>query len=324
MRLKDLYAKAIQAGIENDPRGKDAVLRELDRRKKDFDDLKKAEKDFFDQESLTNPYSDSRILFGPDDETIQSILAGIDIDVGEILLADNLRSKGKKVDLLISHHPSGRALADLFAVMQMQADIFSVFGVPINIAEGLMDGRMKEVERRLMPANHMRAVDAARLIGIPFLCLHTPADNMVTTYLQRLFDEQKPYYLADVLDSLKNIPEYKTAGLQSVGPKIVLGSKRRKAGKIFVDMTGGTEGAREIFKSLSNSGVSTIVGMHISEEHRKEAEKNHMNVIVAGHIASDNLGLNLLLDEMLQGSSCEIIECSGFRRFSRQIAEQPE
>ncbi len=324
MRLKDLYAKAIQAGIDNDPRGKNAVLRELDRRKKDFDDLKKAEKDFFDQESLTNPYSDSRILFGPDDETIQSILAGIDIDVGEILLADNLRSKGKKVDLLISHHPSGRALADLFAVMQMQADIFSVFGVPINIAEGLMDGRIKEVERRLMPANHMRAVDAARLIGIPFICLHTPADNMVTTYLQRSFDEQKPYYVADVLDSLKNIPEYRTAGLQSVGPKIVLGSKRRKAGKIFVDMTGGTEGAREIFKSLSNSGVSTIVGMHISEEHRKEAEKSHMNVIVAGHIASDNLGLNLLLDEMLQGSSCEIIECSGFRRFSRRTTEQSE
>lgn len=324
MRLKDLYAKAIQAGINNDPRGKDAVLRELDRRKKDFDDLKQAEKDFFDQESLTNPYSDSRILFGPDDETVQGILAGIDIDVGEILLADNLRSKGKKVDLLISHHPSGRAYADLFTVMQMQSDILSVFGVPINIAEGLMDGRIKEVERRLMPANHMRAVDAARLIGIPFLCLHTPADNMVTTYLQRFFDEQKPYYLADVLESLKNIPEYRTAGLQSVGPKIVLGSKRRKAGKIFVDMTGGTEGAREIFKSLSNSGVSTIVGMHISEEHRKEAEKNHMNIVVAGHIASDNLGLNLLLDEALKGSSCEIIECSGYRRFSRQIAEKPE
>ena len=147
---------------------------------------------------------------------------------------------------------------------------------------------------------------------------------MVTTYLQRFFDEQKPYYVADVLDILKNIPEYRTAGLQSVGPKIVLGSKRRKAGKIFVDMTGGTEGAREIFKSLSNSGVSTIVGMHISEEHRKEAEKSHMNVIVAGHIASDNLGLNLLLDEMLKGSSCEIIECSGFRRFSRRTAEQSE
>jgi hypothetical protein len=180
-----------------------------------------------------------------------------------------------------------------------------------------MDARIKEVERKLMPANHTRAVDAARILGIPFLCLHTAADNMVASYLQRLFDEKKPYFLSDVLDILKDIPEYKSAGIHSVGPKIVLGSKNRKAGKIFVDMTGGTEGAKEIFESLTNSGVNTIVAMHISEDHRKEAEKNHMNVIVAGHISSDNLGLNLLIDEISKGDSLEILECSGFKRFSR-------
>jgi hypothetical protein len=55
----------------------------------------------------------------------------------------------------------------------------------------------------------------------------------------------------------------------------------------------------------------------MSEDHRKEAEKSHMNVIVAGHISSDTLGLNLLLDEISKDNSLEIIECSGFRRFSR-------
>ena len=34
---------------------------------------------------MQNPYSDSRILFGKSDEEIGSILAGIDIDVGEIM-----------------------------------------------------------------------------------------------------------------------------------------------------------------------------------------------------------------------------------------------
>jgi hypothetical protein len=42
-----------------------------------------------------------------------------------------------------------------------------------------------------------------------------------------------------------------------------------------------------------------------------------MNVIVAGHISSDNLGLNLLIDEISKGDSLEILECSGFKRFSR-------
>ena len=317
MRLRDLYQKAIDTGIENDPRGKDIVFKDLRRRKKEFDELKTGENDFFDPESLHNPYSDSRILHGSDDMAVNTVLAGIDIDVGEILLADNLRSKGRKIDLLLSHHPSGKALAALYSVMQMQSDILNIFGVPINIAESLMDGRIKEIERKLLPANHTRAVDAARLLDIPFLCLHTPADNMVASYLQRLFDQKKPYVLSDILDILKEIPEYKFASTNNVGPKIILGSISRKAGTIFVDMTGGTEGAKDIFESLTNSGVNTLVAMHISEEHLKEAEKSHLNIIVAGHISSDNLGLNLLFDAISKDDPFEILECSGFRRFRR-------
>jgi hypothetical protein len=317
MKLKDIYQKAIETGMHNDPRGSDVVMKDIEQKKKSYDELKPDEKDFFDMESLQNPYADSRILFGTGDEEIRTALAGIDIEVGEVLLADSLRSKGKRVDLLLAHHPEGRAYANLYDVMRMQSDILNRFGVPINIAEDLMDGRIKEIERRLLPANHSRAVDAARLLGIPFLCLHTPADNMVTSYLQRLFDEKKPYLVADVMSILKDIPEYKDAGLHTVGPSVFLGAKNRKAGKIFVDMTGGTEGSKEIFESLTTGGVSTIVAMHLSEDHRKEAEKNHLNVVIAGHISSDNLGLNLLLDEVTRGNAIDILECSGFKRFSR-------
>ncbi len=317
MTLKELYNKAISTGIENDPRSKEFVLKELESRKKDFEKLKDDEKEFFDNETLNNPYSDSRILNGTGEEKIKSALIGIDIEVGEILLADSLKAKGRGVDLLLSHHPEGRAYANLYSVMQMQSDILHRFRVPINIAEDLMEGRIEEVERRLMPVNHTRAVDAAKLLGIPFMCLHTPADNMVATYLQKIFDEKKPYKISDVLDILKNIPEYKTAAFNGAGPKILIGSKNRKAGKIFVDMTGGTEGSKEIFSSLTASGVNTIVGMHLGEEHRKEAEKNHLNVVIAGHISSDNLGLNLLLDELSKNNPLEIVECSGFKRVSR-------
>ncbi len=317
MKLIELYKRAISIGIDNDPRGKEAVSKELEYREKDFDTLKQDEKEFFDQESKQNPYSDSRVLNGTGEEDIRSILVGIDIEVGEVLLCDSLRSKGRVVDLLLSHHPEGRAYANLYSVMQMQSDILHRFGVPINIAEDLMEGRIKEVERKLMPVNHTRAVDAARLLGIAFMCLHTPADNMVATYLQRLFDEKKPYKVSDVLDILRGIPEYREAGYNGAGPKILIGSKSRRAGKIFVDMTGGTEGAKEIFESLTSSGINTIVAMHLSEDHRKEAEKNHLNVVIAGHISSDNLGLNLLLDELSRGTSLEILECSGFRRISR-------
>ena len=318
MKLSDFYKKAISTGMENDPRGKDIIFKELERKKKDYENLKPKEKETFDAESLENPYSDSRILNGTGDEKIKTALVGIDIEVGEVLLAETLKSKNIQVDLIMSHHPEGGAYANLYSVMYMQSDILNRFGVPINIAESLMEGRIKEVERRLMPANHTRAVDAAKLLDMPFICLHTPADNMVASHLQKLFDDKKPYTIDDVIELLKEIPEYREAEKNNAGPKLLLGAKNRKAGKVFVDMTGGTEGSKEIFQSLSLSGINTIVAMHLGEDHRKEAEKNHVNVVIAGHIASDNLGINLLLDRMTESENIKILECSGFRRISRR------
>jgi hypothetical protein len=317
MKLSELYKKAISTGIDNDPRGKETVARELAQARKKYEELKPKEQETFDAESLENPYSDSRVLFGNGDEEIKHIMVGIDIDTGELLLADRLRSNGRAVDLVMSHHPGGEAFGNLFSVMHMQADILRIYGVPINIAEALMEGRASEIERRLMPANHARTVDSARLLNLPFMCLHTAADNMVAIFLQKLFDEKKPYLLEDITELLREIPEYKEAVKYNAGPKVLLGSDKRKAGKIFVDMTGGTEGSKEVFESLTLGGINTIVGMHFSEEHRKEADARHINVVIAGHISSDTLGMNLLLDGIIGTEELDIIECSGFRRVER-------
>lgn len=316
MTLSEVYKRAVRYGIENDPRGGDAVTRYLIDRKKQFDDLKEKDKEFFDVESLTNPYADTRILNGTGDEEVTSALVGIDIETPEILLADNLKTKGSGIDAIIAHHPEGMPYNNLHDVMSMQADILRTFGVPINVAEDLMEDRISEVKRKLMPVNTSRAVDAARLLEFPFMCVHTPADNMVASYLQNLFDTNKPYALCNVLDMLMEIEEYKDAARSFCAPNILLGSAQRKAGRIFVDMTGGTEGAKDIFQVLSSSGINTIVGMHMSEEHKKEAEKHHINVVIAGHISSDNLGMNLLFDKIFKDSNVVVTGCSGFRRIA--------
>jgi hypothetical protein len=56
--------------------------------------------------------------------------------------------------------------------------------------------------------------------------------------------------------------------------------------------------------------------MHLSEEHRKEAEAANINVVIAGHISSDSLGVNLFLD-VLEKQGIEIVPCSGLIRVSR-------
>jgi hypothetical protein len=237
------------------------------------------------------------------------------MEVGEVLLTDRLNQTGGAIDLIVAHHPEGRPMATLHDVMGMQSGILEKYGVPINVAEDIMEERIREVERRLMSVNHTRAVDGARLLNIPFMCIHTPSDNAVTTYLQSLFDEKKPVLVSDIIGILMEIPEYKKTAVETVSPGVVCGSEKRRAGKVFVDMTGGTGGSKKAFEKLAIAGVGTVVGMHISDDHRKEAEKHHINVIIAGHISSDTLGLNLLFDNMLKG--VEVVSASGFRRIER-------
>lgn len=317
MKLSRIYELAVKAGIEADPRGKETMLKNLAKLKKEYDSFKEKEKADFDKERLVNPYADTRIVHGASSVEIKKILVGIDIEIGEVLLADRLRQIGKKVDLVLSHHPEGSAYANFYEVMSMQADIFGKFGVPINVAEGMLKDRMKEVERRVLPANHTRAVDAARLLGIPLMCCHTPADNHVVGYLQGIFDTKKPETVGEILDILKAIPEYREGIRINAGPRILFGDAKNRTGKIFVDMTGGTEGPKEIFEKLETAGVGTIVAMHLGEEHFKNIQKGHINAVIAGHIQSDNIGLNLLLDKLVAHEKFEFIECSGFKRIAR-------
>ncbi|MCX8093748.1 MAG: NGG1p interacting factor NIF3 [Candidatus Goldbacteria bacterium] len=317
MKLKDIFDVIIQFGIQMDPRGEKEVKEQLKKTKKEFEALSEKDKKFFDMEKLVNPYSDSRIVFD-NGKDVEGVLVGIDIDVAEILLAEKLKEKGKKIDAIISHHPVGRAYARFYDVMDMQADIFSIFGVPISAAEELTEKRKKEVGEKVMPANHYRAYDAAKLLEMSMLNTHTPSDNCVATFLQKKFERAKPQTLGDILDILLEEKEYSEYAKRGVPPVILNGDKKRKVKKVFVDMTGGTEGPKDIYMRLSNAGIDTVVGMHFSEEHKKAVQTANLNCVVAGHISSDTLGMNLILDEVEKKlGKLTIYETSGFIRVKR-------
>lgn len=316
MKLKAIYDLAVKMGIESDPRGKKAVQEQLKRAKEEYGKLSKEEKEEFDKEKLSNPFSDTRILNGVPGAEIKTVLAGIDMEVGEVLLADRLREKGTQIDLILAHHPEARALASLSEVMPMQADIWHKFGVPITVGDALISERVKEVQRAFLPLNHTRPVDAARLLDLPFMCTHTATDNLVTTYLQKMLDKRKPGTVKEIIEEVKNIPEYRWAVRESIGPVILVGDAANRTGKIVVDMTGGTGGPKEVISKLVDAGVGTLVTMHMGEKARKEAEKHHMNVVIAGHASSDSIGMNLFLDE-LEKRKVRVLTCSGLPRIKR-------
>jgi len=312
MTQKEIYNLAIKMGIEADLRGKSMVDKIMKRINQKYEAMPKDQKEEFDKERLTNPYSDSRILVETKKQ-IKRILVGVDMEVGELLLADKLGN----IDLVLSHHPEGCALAGLDDVMKLQADVLNLYGVPINIAENLIHLRMEEVSRGISPINHNESVDAAKLLNMGFMCVHTPCDNLVADFLKKKIEKEKPEFVEDLLKLLKGIPEYKEAMKIGVGPRLFTGNPENHCGKIaLTELTGGTEGSTQIYERLAQAGISTVVAMHMSEKHREEAIKAHINVVIAGHIASDSVGLNLFLDKLAK-QKIEIISCSGLTRIKR-------
>jgi putative NIF3 family GTP cyclohydrolase 1 type 2 len=315
--LQQTYDKFLEMAIKRSPKSKKDIAEKLAKIKDEYKKLEEKKKEYFDKERMHNPFGDSRILVGDAKTKLKRVMVGIDISVGEILLANELSKSGKKIDAVIAHHPEGRGLVDLTSVMDVQEDIAVEDGVPVNIAEKLLQKRVGDLNRALHATNHYQVPQAAQLLGMPFACYHTFADNQCHWFLKSFLTKKKLKTLNDVVDALLELPEYQRAAKLGNKPAIFVGSGDSKVGKMsFSGITGGTSGNKDIYEKMAMAGVGTIIAMHMGEEHKKLAEKYNMNVVVASHMASDSLGMNILMDE-LEKKKVEIVECGGFIRASR-------
>jgi len=316
MTVQQIFDLAVKMGISADPRGEKGVKNYLAHVKKDFADMKPEEKKYFDDESLVNPYDDCRIHNGDKSAPVKRVLAGIDIGSAEILLASQLNERGKKIDLVIAHHPLGKGFADLHGVMDMAVEVYEQLGIPVHLAEKIMEERIKEVSRSVHPANHYKEVDMAKLLNVNLMNTHTVTDNLVNEYLMEFLKKKNPETIGEMMKALLEIPEYSEAKKRGFGPKIFAGSPKNRVGKFLMEMTGGTNPSNKVYEILSKAGISTIVGMHMKDDATTKANENHMNVVVAGHISSDSLGMNLFLDE-LEKKGMEVLTCGGLIRINR-------
>ncbi|SCY18350.1 Nif3-like dinuclear metal center hexameric protein [Alkaliphilus peptidifermentans] len=241
-------------------------------------------------------------------ENIKKVAIGVDMELAEMMLARELG-----VDLVITHHPTGGSpRINLHKVMDNQIDSMVRAGVPINKAQKALSEKKGEVERALHVSNYDRAVSAAKLLKMPFIGIHTPTDILAERKVQKLLDEKfkdnPKATLQDVIDALETLPEYQKTLAK---PVIRVGSKDDYAGKPFVTMAGGTGGGVNVHKAYYEAGVGTLVVMHMPEDVIKAVkEQNSGNVIVAGHMASDSVGINEFA-KALEDKGIEVIRMSG-------------
>jgi len=319
MQLSKLFRRIVELGIEADPRPKKEIENILRKHAEHKKKLEGNEKELFDDERLWNPYSDSRILHGKGTEEVKSLIVGIDVETPELMLVDHLMRGGMKIDAVMMHHPEGRALADLEKVLPMQIDILHSVGVPENIAEGQLRPRMERVWRAIHADNLFRSQRAAELLKITAFNCHTPSDNFVWRFIEKTICTKRFDTLGEILKALLEIPEYKEYARRGNPPIIVNGAKYSRPGKVVAtEFTGGTNGPEEFIESQGRAGVGTILTMHATEKALEKAKEHHVNVIQCSHIASDSIGLNLLLDRLVKEEKMLTVqEFSGFVRVKR-------
>jgi hypothetical protein len=316
MKLAEIYALAIDLGMAADPRGRAAAEQALAAARGAYDQLAAADKLFFDRESLANPYADTRILNGAPEAEIGKLIAGIDIETAELLLVRQLNEAGADIDLVLSHHAHGSAFLGLPQVMRLQPAAWAAAGLPLAQAQELMRPRREEVALKVSGGNYNRTIDAARLLGLPLMCAHTACDNLVNDYLDRLMRQAQPESLADVISLLLQLPEIAAAAADQNPPRLVAGAAGNKAGRIFIDMTGGTAPPNDYYRLAAAAGIGTVICMNAKREAIALAAEAKLNVVSAGHMACDSIGMNLFLDQ-LAARGVEIIAASGLTRVSR-------
>lgn len=316
MQIWDIYKRAIEMGMDADPRGREVVLEDLQARQDEYHESPALDLANVDKAHLPNPYPDTRLLFGAPETEVKHVMMGVDIGPAELMLADRLNQKGAAIDLVIAHHPEGLALTTLAQAMGLQADMFSCCGVPINVAEQILQSEADKITQSIIVDNYNRSVDTARLLELPFMCVHTPADNLVQHFWEQRFAQEQPKRVKDILAMLNQEPEYTEAAKYEAGPQLLAGSENNRVGKIMVDMTGGTDAGPKLYDRLGAAGVGTLVAMHMSNGTLEIMQKHHINVVLAGHMSSDSLGINLFLDA-LEKEGVKITAASGLTRFSR-------
>ena len=204
MKIQEIFELATQVGIDHDPRGRKKIEKILAKIASDYKEMSKKKKEDFDIEKLTNPYSDSGIHYSDEKREVKRVLVGIDITSAEVLLAKELERQGKKIDLIIAHHPEGKALTNIHEVMDIQIEVLEQAGVPANVSEKILEDRLRQVFQALAPINHYQAIDTAKILDIQMMNIHTPADNCVWKFVDEFISKKKPENVGEIVEVLKD------------------------------------------------------------------------------------------------------------------------
>jgi len=226
--------------------------------------------------------------------SLEKVLFCIDAGASELLLA-----KQFGFDAVIAHHPvAGSAAINFYQVFRRHIQQMVTAGVPIGDAEEAVKKKLADLEVEAHTRNYSQIIDIAKLLKIPFMNIHTPLDEIGRSKMQQQIENKlmKDSTVRDVVSALEELSEFKNAITKI---KIRLGKAENPAGKVVVSHGAGTNGGYEIAKTYFKHGIGTVAYIHVSPaDLTKLIADVKGNLIVTGHIASDSVGINPLIEEL--------------------------
>jgi hypothetical protein len=323
VKLRELFDTSVRLGIALDMRGQAALDAQMARRRQEYEALPEWQKPYYDQERFRNPYGDVRLAYSPTDPDqleIQSIMLGIDIHVSELLLAERLRANGTRIDAVIAHHAHGigRSPSLSWDTMTVLVDMMVAEGVDRTAAEASIYPYIEE-KLRAVEDFHRIGPDTAKLLGFPLGCIHTPADYYIGVGVRAALDKAQPKTAGEIVQALLTIPEVASSGKIGAEPRIMSGNAASPAGRILYKFGGGYILPPSAYSLLGKAGVNTVLQIACTPAHAAAAEEAGISIIRIAHAACDNIGINLLLDDVEKElGPLNVIPCGYYERISRR------
>ena len=240
---------------------------------------------------------------------VRRVLFGIDADSGMLVAAKSLG-----YDLVIAHHPlGGKASLGILKVFEKHETNLVRAGVPGAVAQAAVRAMQEEHAPRVHAANYDHVPSLARLLAMPLMTIHNPCDEIG----RRIMDERlrkatrRTSEISDAVEALNELPEFAKAETKIA---VRMGRPTNPLGKWVVLHGAGTNGGYPVASAAFRHGIDTVVYIHVDAGHLKRLQDEFgargKNLIVTGHIASDSVGINVVI-RALREREIEVTAVSG-------------
>ena len=254
---------------------------------------------------------DSTVYVPGDD--VETALVGIDLESPEVQLAHR-----EGYDLALAHHPAGGdARLEFVAVLDRQVEFMIDHGVPRERAEAAVADLRRDSAHGAHASNYRHDPSVAELLGQPYMNVHLAPDELgrraFVEVVEALPDDAT---VGDLKDALHDaFPAFQDA---KTDVETRVGDDDAALGEVAVHHAAGTNGGAPVAKAYFDSGVDTVLYIHVSGSDTaelREAYGDEKNLVVTGHIASDAVGLNTFVDALEErGVDCTTISGCGLGR----------